>query len=60
MLDIIEEKLLQMRRLAEVAKEGKLSVEKNRTINVEIYNLEEQVRALDSESKRIEDRQILE
>ena len=52
MLDIIEEKLLQMRKMAEVAKEANLSVEKIEAINAEIHNLEEQVRGLDSESRR--------
>lgn len=54
MLDIIEEKLVQMRNLAEVAKEGNLSVDEVKSINEKINNLAEQVRALDEESRKFE------
>ncbi|WP_238900091.1 hypothetical protein [Clostridium sp. YIM B02500] len=59
MLDIIEEKLLQMRRMAETAKELKLSAEEINSLNIEIHNLEEQVKALDSESRKTKDDEIL-
>jgi len=55
MLDIIEEKLLQMRKMAEVAKAENLSTDEVEAINNEINNIAEQVRALDSESRRRED-----
>lgn len=51
MLDIIEEKLLQMRAMAETAKENNLSVKEIEAINDEIHSLEEQVKAIDSESR---------
>lgn len=59
MLDIIEEKLLQMKRMAEIAKESNFSSEEIEAINVEIHNLEEQVKAIDSESRNSEDNKIL-
>jgi len=59
MLDIIEEKLLQMRKMAETAEETNLSLEEIEVINVEIHNLEEQIKALDSESRKAEDEKIL-
>ena len=54
MLDIIEEKLVQMRNMAEVAKEGNLSVDEVESINVKINNLAEQARALDEENRKFE------
>ena len=54
MLDIIEEKLVQMRNMAEIAKERKLSVDEVNVINAEINNLAEQARALDEESRKFE------
>lgn len=54
MLDIIEEKLVQMRNMAEVAKEVDLNTDEVNSINTEINNLVEQVRALDEESRKIE------
>lgn len=60
MLDIIEEKLLQMSRLAEQAKYGNLTLGEIEALNTKINDLMEQVRALDSESRRIEDGKILE
>lgn len=59
MLDIIEEKLMQMRKMAETAKESNLSREEIKAINFEIHNLEEQVKALDSESRNSEDDKII-
>ncbi len=59
MLDIIEEKLLKMRRMAETAKELNLSEEEINSLNIEIHNLEEQVKALDSESRKTKDDEIL-
>ena len=47
MLDIIEEKLVQMRNMAEVAKEGNLSEDEVNAINAQINNLAEQARAID-------------
>ena len=60
MLDIIEEKLVQMRKMAEVAKEGNLSADEVKDINTEINNLAEQIKALDEESRKIENEQISE
>lgn len=54
MLDIIEEKLVKMRNMAEVAKERNLSADEVESINTEINNLAEQVRALDEESRKLE------
>lgn len=53
-LDIIEEKLVQMRNMTEVAKEGNLSEYEIKDISTEINNLAEQVRALDEESRKFE------
>ena len=60
MLDIIDEKLLQMKRLAEKAKQGNLTVGEIETLNDRLNNLATQVKALDGESRRIEDGKILE
>ncbi len=60
MLDIMEEKLLQMKQIAEQAKEENLSPIELKALNARINNLAEQVRALDSESRRKEDGKILE
>ena len=60
MLDIMEEKLLQMKQLAEQAKEKSLSTYELEELNAKLNNLAEQVQALDGESRRIEDRRILE
>lgn len=59
MLDIIDEKLLEMRSSAEKIAIGNLSEDEVKAINIEIKNLEEQVKALDSESRKMEDRRIL-
>lgn len=60
MLGIIEEKLFQMRKMEEVVKEGNLSEYEIDAINTEINNLTEQVRALDEENRKIENKQISE
>ncbi|GEQ20116.1 hypothetical protein CBU02nite_06220 [Clostridium butyricum] len=54
MLDIIEEKLVQMRNMAEVVKKGSLSEDEVESINEKINNLAEQARALDEESRKFE------
>ncbi|GEA29281.1 hypothetical protein [Clostridium diolis] len=59
MLDIIEEKLLQMRMMTETAKELNLSAEEINFLNIEIHNLEKKVKALDSESRKTKDDEIL-
>lgn len=60
MLDIIDEKLLQMKRLAEQAKQGNLATGEMEVLNDRLNNLATQVKALDGESRRIEDWEILE
>jgi hypothetical protein len=54
MLDIIENKLLEMRGLAEMAMEGKLGEEELQDLNVRINDLLDQVKALDGESRKME------
>ena len=54
MLDIIEEKLLKMREIAEQAKEENMSPEKLKVLNTKLKNLAAQVRALDEESRKME------
>lgn len=60
MLDIIEEKLIQMREMAELIKEGNLTIKEIEVLNIKIDSLAEQIKAIDGESKRVEDRKILE
>lgn len=60
MLDIIEEKLLQMKQIAGQAKEENLSPIELEVFNERLNNLGEQVRALDSESRKMEYGKILE
>ncbi|GAA0079100.1 hypothetical protein UT300005_34790 [Clostridium sp. CTA-5] len=60
MLDIIEEKLFQMKQLAEKAKGKNISSDELEELNTKLNNLAEQVKALDEESRRIEDIRILE
>ena len=60
MLDIIEEKLLEMRQLAERVKQGDLTTRELESLNTRLNDLALQVKALDSESRRIEDGRILE
>jgi hypothetical protein len=52
MLDIIEEKLLQMKQLAEQAKQGDHTAKELEELNSKINNLALQVNALDGESRR--------
>lgn len=59
MLDIIEKKLLGMKQLAEQDKEGDLTAGELEQLNARLNDLAAQVRALDSESRRIEDEKIL-
>ena len=60
MLDIMEEKLLQMRQLAEQAKQGNLTAGELEELNASLKYLAAQVRALDSESRKTENGKILE
>ncbi|MBX4269211.1 hypothetical protein [Clostridium estertheticum] len=60
MLDIIEEKLLQMKEIAEQAKEKNLSSEEIEVLNAKLNNLASQVNAIDSESGITKDARILE
>jgi flagellin-like hook-associated protein FlgL len=60
MLDIIDEKLLQMKQLAEQVKQDVLTEEERVALNTRLNELAAQVRAIDSESRRIEDGKILE
>ena len=59
-LDIIEAKLLEMREIADKAKEENLSVVEVEALNARINNLAAQVNALDEESKYIENKGIVE
>ncbi len=52
-LDMIEEKLLQMRRLAQRVIDEELIDEEIKGINLQVQNLEEQVRLLNSESTEL-------
>lgn len=56
MLDIIEGKLLQMKKLAEQAREGNLSLVEIESVNTKLNDLASQVRALDEESRTTEHR----
>ena len=60
MLDIIEEKLMQMRQLAEKAKQENLTPVEIEALNSRLKDLEKQVIALDGESRTTEDGKILE
>ncbi|ELP59763.1 hypothetical protein [Clostridium pasteurianum] len=55
MLDIIEDKLLEMREIAEQANQDSLSAEDIEILNDSINNLAAQVRAIDSEIRKMED-----
>lgn len=59
-LDIIDEKLLQMRQLVENVNQDNLAEEELEMINVRLNDLAIQVRALDSESRKNEDGRIIE
>ena len=56
MLDIMEAKLLQMREITEQTKEENLSSEEIEVLNAKLNNLASQVNAIDSESRKTEDR----
>lgn len=53
MLDIMESKLFQIRELIEMAKNKNLMPEELAVINIRIDNLAIQVKALDSESRKM-------
>lgn len=53
MLGIIEDKLLQMKELAEHAKQDNPSEDEIAALNAKLNNLAAQVNALDGESRRI-------
>lgn len=59
-LDLIEEKLLQINKMLELTKQSSLSGQERQQINFKINRLTEQVKALDSESRRNEDEKIIE
>lgn len=50
-LEIIDEKLLQMKKLAEKVKQGNLTKEELGTLNIKINDLAMQIKALDEESR---------
>ena len=54
MLDIMEEKLLQMKELAQQAKDNNLSPEEIAVLNAKLNRFAAQVNALDEESRKIE------
>lgn len=60
MLDIMEQKLLQMRGIVEQVKVGNLTTGEIEVLNIKLNNLVAQVKAIDSESRRINDGKILE
>ena len=60
MLDIIEEKLLQMKEITKQAQQENLSSEEMEILNAKLNNLAAQVNAIDSESRITEDRGIIE
>ena len=60
MLDIIEEKLMQMRQLAEKAKQENLTPVEIEALNSRLNDLAKQVMALDGESRITEGGKILE
>ena len=59
MLDIIEDKLLEMREIAEQAKQSYITSAQQKALNARINNLAAQVRAIDSESRITKDGKIL-
>ena len=60
MLDIIEEKLLEMKRIAEEVKQDDFTTDEFEELNAKLNNLAAQVRALDGESRGKEVRKIFE
>lgn len=59
MLNIMEEKLLEMKEIAERAKQSDMTIYELEAVNTKLNNLAEQVRALDAESRIMEDGKIL-
>jgi hypothetical protein len=53
MLEIVEQKLLRMKEIAEQAKEGNMIPEELETLNEKLNNLAVQINALDEESRKI-------
>lgn len=60
MLDIIDEKLFQMREIAEKIKNQKLSKKEIEELNAKLNILKIQVKAIDGESRKTEDGKIIE
>lgn len=60
MLDVMEEKLLKMEEIAERIREEKLSLDEVNILNAKLNDLASQVKAIDGESRRLEDGKILE
>ena len=60
MLDIIERKLIEMKQLSELARDEGLTTEELEAVNNRVKNLLGQVKAIDSESRKIEDEKTLE
>lgn len=59
MLDIMEDKLLEIRFLAERVKQGNITERELKESNSMINNIAAQVKALDEESRRTENEKIL-
>ncbi|RMD04347.1 hypothetical protein D9O40_02395 [Clostridium autoethanogenum] len=59
MLDIMEKKLLKMRKIAEQVKQDNIDEKYLKVLNDKINDLAAQVRALDGESRKAEDEKIL-
>ena len=60
MLDIIDEKLFQMREIAEKIKNQKLSKKEIEELNSKLNILKMQVKAIDGESRKTGDEKIIE
>lgn len=60
MLDIMDDKLLQMKEIAEKVKWGNFTSEQLQTISNKLSNLAVQVKAIDEESRRMENGNTLE
>lgn len=60
MINSIEKKLIQMREIAECAKEGNKVTEELEFLNAKLNNLASQANALDEESRKIENDVIVE
>ena len=60
MLRVIEEKLFQMREIAEKIKNQKLSKKEIEELNSKLNILKMQVKAIDGESRKTEDEKIIE